>query len=193
MSDERSREEQTDPDERSHEEQTDPDERSREEQTDPDERSREEQTHPGERSREESVVRVQRVLPATPEEVFDEWLDPEALKEWMCPRPSRCVAVAVEPRVGGRVRLDVDTLGSLVLITGQFLDVDRPNLLRFTWSHSGWADPTITSIVNVAFEAVGDDETLMSIEHSLLPVEALEDHHHGWTVTVDQLEALLPR
>jgi len=103
------------------------------------------------------------------------------------------VAVTVEPHVGGRVRFDVDTSGSLVLITGQFLDIDRPKLLRFTWSHSGWVDPTVTSIVNVAFEPVGDDQTLMSIEHSLLPPEAYEDHHRGWTVTADQLVALLPR
>ena len=139
------------------------------------------------------MVRVQRVLPATPEEVFDEWLDPEALKDWMCPRPSRCVAISIDPRVGGIVRFDVDREGSRVLITGQFLDVDRPNLLRFTWSHSGWADPTVTSIVNVSFEPVGDDETLMSIEHSLLPAEAVEDHDTGWSITADQLVALLPR
>lgn len=137
------------------------------------------------------VVRVQRVMPATPEEVFDEWVDPDALVEWMCPRPSRCVAITVEPYVGGRVRFDVEDPDGLVLITGQFLDVDRPNLLRFTWSHSGWADPTVTSVVAVTFEPHGDDETLMSIEHSLLPAEAYDDHEHGWTLTAEQLVAVL--
>lgn len=139
------------------------------------------------------VVRVQRVMPARPDVVFDEWLDPEALMDWMCPRPSRCVAIIIEPKVGGRVSFDVDDSGSSVLITGQFLDIDRPNLLRFTWSHSGWADPTVTSIVNVAFEPFGVDQTLMSIEHSLLPPEGFEDHDLGWAATADQLVALLPR
>lgn len=137
------------------------------------------------------VVRVQRVMPDVPEAVFDEWLDPEALADWMCPRPSRCVAITIEPRVGGRVRFDVDDSGQLILITGQFLDIDRPNLLRFTWSHSGWADPTVTSIVEVAFEPYGDDETLMRIEHSLLPPEAYDDHDHGWAVTAEQFAAAL--
>ena len=137
------------------------------------------------------VVRVRRVMPATPEEVFDEWVDPDALAAWMCPRPVRCVAVTVEPYVGGRVRFDVDDAGRLVLITGQFLEVDRPNLLRFTWSHSDWVDPTVTSIVAVAFAPHGDDETLMSIEHSLLPTGALDDHEHGWTVSADQLATAL--
>jgi uncharacterized protein YndB with AHSA1/START domain len=139
------------------------------------------------------VVRVRRVMPATPEVVFDEWLDTEALAEWMCPRPARCVAITVEPHVGGLVRFDVDDSGSLELITGQFLDIDRPNLLRFTWSHSGWADPTVASIVNVEFAPYGEGQTLMSIEHSLLPPEGFEDHDHGWSVTADQLVMKLSR
>jgi uncharacterized protein YndB with AHSA1/START domain len=143
----------------------------------------------------QSVARVRRVLPATPEVVFDQWLDPEALADWMCPRPAHCVSIVVEPHVGGRVRFDVretatDT-GAPVLISGQFLDVDRPRRLRFTWSHSGWDDPTLASVVEVSFEPVGDGETLMSIEHSLLPPEGFADHDIGWSVTADQLVARL--
>jgi uncharacterized protein YndB with AHSA1/START domain len=137
------------------------------------------------------VARVQRVMPAAPEVVFDEWLDPESLADWMCPRPARCVAIDIEPHVGGKVRFDVENSGSLVLIIGHFLAIDRPHLLRFTWSHSGWQDPTTVSIVNVAFEPIGDDQTLMSIEHSLLPHEALDDHQRGWALTADQLAACL--
>jgi uncharacterized protein YndB with AHSA1/START domain len=137
------------------------------------------------------VVRVQRVMPAAPDVVFNQWLDPESLAEWMCPRPVRCVAITVEPRVEGRVRFDVDDSGTSVLITGRFLAIERPHLLRFTWSSSDWADPTVVSVVNVAFEPVGDDETLMSIEHSLLPPEEFESFHDGWTLTADQLATVL--
>jgi uncharacterized protein YndB with AHSA1/START domain len=137
------------------------------------------------------TVRVQRVMPATPEVVFDEWLDPESLQEWMCPDPVRVVDVTVEPHIGGLVRFDVDDSGTRVLITGQFLSIERPSLLRFTWSNSNWSDPTVTSVVNVAFEPVGDEETLMSIEHSLLPPEEFDSFHDGWTLTFDQLAAAL--
>jgi uncharacterized protein YndB with AHSA1/START domain len=137
------------------------------------------------------VARVRRVMPATPEVVFDEWLDPESLAEWMCPRPARCVSIAVEPKVGGTVRFDVDDSGRLVLISGRFLAIDRPRLLRFTWSHSGWQDPPTVSIVNVAFEPMGDDRTLVSIEHSRLPPDAFDDHQNGWAATADQLAELL--
>ena len=140
---------------------------------------------------EAPTVRVQRIMPAVPEVVFDAWLDPESLREWMCPRPTRCVAVTVDPRVGGIYRFDLDHSGSSVLTTGQFLVVDRPSLLRFTWSNSNWADPTVASIVNVTFEPLQDDQTLMSIEHSLLPPEEFENFHNGWVQTIAQLEAVL--
>ena len=137
------------------------------------------------------IVRVQRVMPAAPEVVFDQWLDPESLAEWMCPRPVRVVAITVEPRVGGSVRFDVDDSGTLVLITGRFLAIDHPRLLRFTWSNSNWPDPTAVSVVNVAFAPSGDDQTLMSIEHSLLPPEEFDNFQSGWVLTCDQLAALL--
>ena len=140
---------------------------------------------------ESATVRVQRVMPATPDLVFDEWLDPESLQEWMCPRPVRVLDVTVEPHVGGVVRIDVDDSGTRVLISGQFLTIDRPSLLRFTWANSNWPDPTSESVVNVSFEPVGDDETLMSIEHSLLPPEEFESFDSGWTLTVEQLASVL--
>jgi uncharacterized protein YndB with AHSA1/START domain len=139
------------------------------------------------------VARVQRVMPATPEVVFDEWLDPESLAEWMCPHPDRCVAITVEPRIGGRVRFDVDHSGTSVLITGQFLAIERPHLLRFTWSNSDWPDPTVASVVNVDFEPFGDDQTLMSIEHSLMPPDRFDDFQNGWARVCDQLAAFLLR
>ncbi|OBB87149.1 SRPBCC family protein, partial [Mycolicibacterium peregrinum] len=99
--------------------------------------------------------------------------------------------VVVEPRVGGIVRFDIDDSGSSVLITGQFLTIDRPRVLRFTWSNSDWSDPTVVSIVNVEFEPAGDGQTMMSIEHSLLPPEEFDNFHSGWTLTFGQLAARL--
>ena len=140
---------------------------------------------------EAPVARVQRIMPAAPEVVFDQWLDPESLQEWMCPRPARVVAVGLEPRVGGSVRFDVDNEGTRVLISGHFLAIDRPHLLRFTWSASDWPDPVAVSVVSVAFEPFGHDQTLMSIEHALAPPEEFDNYQNGWDLTADQLAAFL--
>ena len=139
------------------------------------------------------IARVQRVMPAAPDVVFDQWLDPESLAEWMCPHPVRVVDLTIEPRIGGAVRFDIDDSGARALITGHFLAIDRPHLLRFTWSESDWPHPTAVSVVNVAFEPLGDDQTLMTIEHSLLPPDVFDDYQRGWVDVCDQLAACLNR
>jgi uncharacterized protein YndB with AHSA1/START domain len=89
------------------------------------------------------------------------------------------------------VRFDVDDSGTRALITGRFLAIDRPHLLRFTWSESDSPDPTAVSVVNVAFGPLGDDQTLMTIEHSLLPPDTFDEYQSGWAGVCDQLAAFL--
>ena len=52
-------------------------------------------------------ITITRRLPATPAEVYAEWLDPEGLREWMCPHPARPTNVAVDPVEGGSFRFDI--------------------------------------------------------------------------------------
>ena len=50
------------------------------------------------------------------------------MTEWMCPRPARAVKVALEPSVGGSLRIDVEDSGFSVYVTGRFVELDRPQL-----------------------------------------------------------------
>lgn len=139
-------------------------------------------------------VVVRRVLPAPPDIVYDEWLDPAGMTEWMCPRPARAVKIALEPSVGGLLRIDIEDSGFSLYVTGMFVELDRPRRLRFTWSCSDWADPTVQSLVTVSLEARGEGETMMTIEHEQLPPEQVDSHQHGWATIDTQLgEALLAR
>ena len=118
-----------------------------------------------------AVAVVTRVLPATPDVVLDEWLD-DALREWMCPRPARVVGVEIDPTVGGALRLDIDDEGSRSVVTGEFLAIDRPRRLVFTWSDSDWADSDPDSVVTVLLELHGDDATEM---RTTIPQEHADD------------------
>jgi uncharacterized protein YndB with AHSA1/START domain len=81
---------------------------------------------------------VQRVLPAPPDVVFEEWIDPDALAEWMCPRPARATNIDLEPAVGGSLRIDIEEAGVEFYVTGRYLELQRPQRLRLTWSCSTW-------------------------------------------------------
>jgi uncharacterized protein YndB with AHSA1/START domain len=143
---------------------------------------------------EPAVAIVTRALPATPDVVFDEWLDPDALREWMCPRPARVVGVQIDPTVGGALRLDIDDEGSRSVVTGEFLAIDRPRRLVFTWRDSNWAGSDPDSVVTVLLEPHGDAATQMRILHESLPPGALEGYGPGWDLVARQLEtSLAPR
>jgi len=137
------------------------------------------------------VVIVRRVLPAPPDIVYDEWLDPVGMIEWMCPRPARAVKISLEPSVGGSLRIDIEDSGSSLYVSGPYVELDRPRRLRFTWSCSAWADPTVQSVVTVTLANHGTAETMMTIEHEQLPPEEMNSHQHGWAAIAVQLEEAL--
>jgi uncharacterized protein YndB with AHSA1/START domain len=137
------------------------------------------------------VVIVRRVLPAPPDIVYDEWLDPVGMIEWMCPRPARAVKISLEPSVGGSLRIDIEDSGSSLYVSGFYIELDRPRRLRFTWSCSAWADPTVQSMVTVTLEDHGTAETMMTIEHEQLPPAEMDSHRHGWAAIAVQLEEAL--
>jgi uncharacterized protein YndB with AHSA1/START domain len=133
------------------------------------------------------VAVVRRVLPAPPDVVFDEWLEPVGMTEWMCPRPARAVKISLEPSVGGALRIDIEDSGSSLYVTGRFIELERPRRLRFTWSCSDWADPSVQSEVTVILEDHGTDQTMMTIEHEQLPPGQVEPHQRGWDAIAAQL------
>jgi uncharacterized protein YndB with AHSA1/START domain len=130
---------------------------------------------------------VRRVLPAPPDLVYKEWLEPEALRDWMCPFPARAGSIELEPRTGGRLRIEIDDGDDHFFVVGQYLALDPPNRLSFTWSCSNWPDPNLESVVMVTLEAHSSDQTLMTIEHTLLPGALVERHRQGWTQISEQL------
>lgn len=48
-----------------------------------------------------AAVVVRRTIAASAEDLFDAWLDPEALAQWMRPGTIQSTVARVEPRVGG--------------------------------------------------------------------------------------------
>jgi uncharacterized protein YndB with AHSA1/START domain len=135
----------------------------------------------------ESVAVVERLLTATPDEVYDEWIDPTALLEWMCPRPARCLRVEADPRIGGRLRIDIEDGGAQFCVFGTYTELDRPTRLGFTWTCSTWPDPTLRSHVLVTLTAQGPDRTLMTIQHTALTADLVDQHLRGWQLIADQL------
>jgi uncharacterized protein YndB with AHSA1/START domain len=135
------------------------------------------------------TARVQRVLPAPPAQAYDAWLDEAALATFICPAPGSAATVSVDPRIGGRLRVVMAFEDRSVEISGEYLALDRPDRLSFTWRNS--TRDEAESIVTVTFAAHGEDQTLMTISHSMPAAEFVPDYESGWTSIAEQLEARL--
>ena len=81
-----------------------------------------------------AVVSHRFAIPA--ERVFDAWLEPAWLGRWMFGpgvRDEKIVRLAVEPRVGGKFSFVVNRQGVEIDHVGEYLELDRPHLLVFSW------------------------------------------------------------
>ncbi len=137
------------------------------------------------------VAVVRQRLPAPPDIVFDEWTDAARLAEWMCPRPARCLNVEADARIGGTLGFDIEEAGRTFRVSGNYLTLERPHRVAFTWSCSTWPDPTIQTVVTVTIEPDGTEASIMTIEHELLPPALVQQHAHGWIVISMQLQSRL--
>jgi uncharacterized protein YndB with AHSA1/START domain len=132
---------------------------------------------------------VTRVLPAEPAVAYDAWLDPESLAHFICPAPATPGPIECDPRIGGRLRIDMLGPQQVTHIVGEYLELERPHRLRFTWDSDYGGG--FHSIVTVTLEPLGVGRTLMTIEHAPLPAHVVADHENGWARIAAQLEQAL--
>src|SRR5512135_1810536 len=78
-------------------------------------------------------VVVERILPATPAEVFAAWVDGETLREFIGPGDASTADVEVDPRVGGHFRITMWVDGRALEHEGEYRAIDPPRRLVFTW------------------------------------------------------------
>jgi uncharacterized protein YndB with AHSA1/START domain len=133
-------------------------------------------------------VRIERVLPAPIQEVFAAWTDPARMAEWLSPVGH--AEVEVDLRVMGRFKVSMIGETTRIEHTGEYLVVDPPGELSFTWQslYTG-AEP---SVVTVLLEAEGE-ETRIVLTHRRLPESQVEPHTQGWETMITRLAGLLDR
>jgi uncharacterized protein YndB with AHSA1/START domain len=129
---------------------------------------------------------VRRTIRASPERLFAAWTEPERIKTWWGPAHISCPAAEIDLRVGGRYRIaNRMPDGSLLWIAGEFLRIEPPQMLVYSWRIE--PDEHATERVTVRFEARGaDTEVVVSHEH--IADEKIRDQHaQGWEGCLDGL------
>lgn len=133
-------------------------------------------------------VEVRRRIAATPEQVYDAWLDPESLGRWLFATPDgRMERCEVDARVGGGFRLDERRGGELAEHWGTYVELDRPRRLAFDFGTSFEATPTRVTVTI----ATDGDGSLVTLTHDGVWSDWEERTRHGWGMILDGLARTL--
>ena len=132
----------------------------------------------------DAAVVVRRTIAASPAVLFDAWLDPISLSQWMRPGSINSTQARVDPRVGGEYEVVMRTDTTPILHRGIYKTIDRPRKLVFTWQ----SPPTDNreTLVTVDFIPRGK-ATEIVVTHELLPESARPSHANGWTSGIEKL------
>jgi uncharacterized protein YndB with AHSA1/START domain len=128
----------------------------------------------------DGMVEVSIYIAASPETVFPYFTDPGRYIQWM----GR--GATLEPVPGGCYRI---LMGGGVEAAGNFVDIDPPHRLVFTW---GWThDPAVppgTTRVVVTLDPE-DGGTRVVLRHHDLPADGQREHHRkGWELYLGRLD-----
>jgi len=115
-------------------------------------------------------IKVERTIPASPDEVFDGWLNPKIPgNPW-----NAAEKFILAPKVDGLFYWLLKATAHY----GRFMRVDRPGEIQHTWVSPNTLGQEST--VTVTFKKQGDD-TLMTLVHSDLPdTDEARGHERGW-------------
>jgi uncharacterized protein YndB with AHSA1/START domain len=128
---------------------------------------------------DDGVVEVSMHVAALPETVFPYFTDPSRYVQWMG------TDATLEPVPGGSYRVRVR---DGVEAAGDFVEIDPPHRLVFTWgwTHDSAVPPGSTRVV-ITLQAENGG-TRVILRHYDLPDSEHQDHHRmGWEVYLGRL------
>lgn len=137
----------------------------------------------------ERALRMTRRFAAAPERVFDAWLAPETARRWLfASAADEAYHAEIDARVGGRYTITARRQGVDYTAVGEYLEIDRPRRLVFTFAMPQFAPEADWITVELAPDG---DGCLLTFTQQGLPPEYIAATEEGWALMFDALAALL--
>ena len=132
------------------------------------------------------TLTVSKTIHAPIENVFDAWLDPEMLSQFILPMPGMPQPeVENDPQQGGSFTIIMHVGEDKIPHTGQYLEISRPNRLVFSWLSPFSTDG---STVTIDLSEIDDGMTNVQLTHvKFIDEETRSDHEGGWTNILETL------
>jgi uncharacterized protein YndB with AHSA1/START domain len=135
------------------------------------------------------ILRMTRRFDAAPERVFDAWLDPRVASKWLFTSPeSEKYEAQIDARIGGRYTITDRRGGKEYTGVGEYLEIDRPRRLVFTFAMPQFAPDVDRIIVEIVPDGAG---CILTLTQQGLPPDYKEATKAGWGKMFDALAATL--
>ena len=136
-------------------------------------------------------VVIRRRMPAPREVVFEAWIDPEGIREWMCPGNATSAEAILDVRVGGSFRIVMKAPDKDHIQIGTYQVVEPPSKLVFTWSAAD--NPTAMTLVTVEFFHHGDECELVITHEKFIKPDMAKRYEGGWGTIAEKFAQYLSR
>jgi len=135
------------------------------------------------------TLQVRHAYPQAPTVVFDAWLDPAIAGRFLFATPTGTMVKAqTDPRAGGGFLFVDRRDGVDVEHIGEYLEIDRPRRLVFSFKVPAFSDQSSTVALDLAAAGGGCEVTLT--HEGVLP-EYAEGSVQGWTMILANLQTAL--
>lgn len=136
------------------------------------------------------TLSVSRTINAPIDKVFDAWLDPALLAKFILPmRDMPQPQVSNDAKQGGKFEIIMQVGENKIPHTGEYLEVNRPNRLVFSWVSPFSVDG---SEVSIDFSALENNVTRIQLRHiRFIDEEARANHEGGWSTILEILSEVI--
>jgi len=135
------------------------------------------------------TVKVTRRLAATPERVFDAWIDPAQASRFLFKTPTgEMVRTAIDARMGGAFNFTERRDGQDIEHVGEYLEVDRPRRLAFTFAVPKFSAEKTRVTIDLAPQGAG---AALTLTHAGVLPDWASRTETGWGMILDGLAASL--
>jgi uncharacterized protein YndB with AHSA1/START domain len=141
------------------------------------------------------TFRMERVISAPVEEVFDAFVIPEQLASWWGPEGVSIPDYSMDVRPGGKWRTVMQLPdGNKPEVSGVYRTIEKNKRLVFTWA---WKQDDGSrgheTEVTVTFEPAGKNTKITLVQSLFAEVAHRDRHGEGWESSFNSLEKYLAR
>lgn len=135
-------------------------------------------------------VNVSKTIHAPIEKVFNAWLNPKILSQFILPMPGMPnPEVKTDPREQGKFTIIMHVGDDKIPHTGKYLEINFPEKLVFTWESPFSTD---NSTVTLNFTILDENKTQVELTHvRFIDEESRSNHEGGWGNILNELNEII--